>query len=482
MNLINKVIKKIFSKVFILSLGLIFLTKIQGAEPKEEVIDLGNGIKLEMVLIPAGKFIMGSTKEREEAALKEKFKNSGEEEARISKWAENNAVNLIQHEVTITKPFYMGKFEVTIEQWYAMSGGIKPDGYEKLNKKLPVRYVSKEKINSLLTEFTNRSSDKFLAKLDKRDFNNKFLYRLPTEAEWEYACRAGTTTDYSFGDRITPSDANCNFFYNLSEEVDLEKEGKIKPVEVGSYKPNAFGLYDMHGNVSEWVQDYARGYTKNSVVDPKGLTLTDSAQENAFKSMRPTGLSSVIRGGNYKFSIWNARSAERDIYKPDRRSLSDELSVSTVGFRIVGEILTPGEIKNNDAKKEPSRKKNIAELIQILRSGSGGEERAKAAMDLGDIGTPALNELIKALREDGKSWRSWGGMAMSKMGPNAIRPLIQGLNDDNEYVRLAIIHALNEMGSLAIDALPSLQRVAQNDRDDRVRSMARNAISQIKRR
>jgi len=474
----KKTIKKLL--IGILVLGFLFSIKIQGAEHKEEVIDIGNGVKLEMVLIPAGKFIMGSTKDREEAVLKEKFKNSGEEEARISKWAEDNAASLTQHEVTISKQFYMGKFEVTIEQWYAMSGEIKPDGYEKLNKKLPVRYVSKEKINSLLAHFNKRTSDKFLAKFDKRDFNNKFLYRLPTEAEWEYACRAGTTTNYSFGDKITPSDANCNFFYKLSEEEYLEKEGKIKPVEVGSYKPNAFGLYDMHGNVSEWVQDYTREYTKNSVVDPKGLTLTDIAREDAFKKMLPTGMSSVIRGGNYSFPVWAARSAERDIYKPDRRSLGDSLSVSTIGFRIVGEILTHGETKIN--AKGPSGNKNVAELVEILRSGSGGEERAKAAVALGEIGPPALTELIKALREDGKSWRSWGGSAMSKMGPNAIRPLIQGLNDDNEYVRLAIVYALNEMGLLAIEAVPALQKIAQTDTDDRVRSMAKNAINQIRRK
>jgi formylglycine-generating enzyme required for sulfatase activity len=462
----KKTIKKLL--IGILVLGFLFSIKIQGAELKEEVIDIGNGVKLEMVLIPAGKFIMGSTKDREEAVLKEKFKNSGEEEARISKWAEDNAASLTQHEVTISKQFYMGKFEVTIEQWYAMSGGIKPDGYEKLYKKLPVRYVSKEKINSILAQFNKRTSDKLLAKFDKRDFNNKFLYRLPTEAEWEYACRAGTTTNYSFGDKITPKDANY-----LDSKIG-------EPVAVGSYKPNAFGLYDMHGNVSEWVQDYTREYTKNSVVDPKGLTLTDIAREDAFKKMRPTGMSSVIRGGNYSFSVWAARSAERDIYKPDRRSLGDSLSVSTIGFRIVGEILTHGETKIN--AKGPSGNKNVAELVEILRSGSGGEERAKAAVALGEIGPPALTELIKALREDGKSWRSWGGSAMSKMGPNVIRPLIQGLNDDNEYVRLAIVYALNEMGLLAIEAVPALQKTAQTDTDDRVRSMAKNAINQIRRK
>jgi formylglycine-generating enzyme len=83
-------------------------------------------------------------------------------------------------------------------------------------------------------------------------------YRLPTEAEWEYACRAGTSTAYSFGDKITPKDAN----YDDSEIG--------KPVVVGSYKPNAFGLYDMHGNVWEWCENWYGDYPAGAVTDPKG--------------------------------------------------------------------------------------------------------------------------------------------------------------------------------------------------------------------
>jgi formylglycine-generating enzyme required for sulfatase activity len=119
-------------------------------------------------------------------------------------------------------------------------------------------------------------------------------YRLPTEAEWEYACRAGTTTAYSFGDAITPKDAN----YQDS------KIGKPVAVAVGSYKPNAFGLYNMHGNVLEWCEDWHGDYPKGAVTDPKGPT---------------AGKYRVLRGGSFIFVILNARSSNRFSYSPSIR-------------------------------------------------------------------------------------------------------------------------------------------------------------------
>jgi formylglycine-generating enzyme required for sulfatase activity len=199
----------------------------------EPQIDLGKGIKLEMVLIPAGKFAMG---------------DRGKE-----------------HEVTLTKHYYMGKYEVTQEQWQAVMG---KNFSETKGTRLPVAYVS-----------WNDCQD-FIKRLNAKTNGG---YRLPTEAEWEYACRAGTTTAYSYGDNITKIDANYG------------PEGKS--VEVGSYKANAFGLYDMHGNVLEWCEDWYGDYPAGAAADPKGPV---------------TGKGRVLRGGTFYQEFWAARSSFRN--------------------------------------------------------------------------------------------------------------------------------------------------------------------------
>jgi formylglycine-generating enzyme required for sulfatase activity len=250
---------------------------------KAEVIELGKGIKLELVLVPSGKFKMGFTK-KELADLKvdlqeeiKKFtkKELGKEEL--------DGVDLVmsfqgkQHEVTLTKPFYMAKYEVTQEQWEAVMGN---NPSEIKGVKLPVTQVSWE------------DCQEFIKKLNKKTDGG---YRLPTEAEWEYACRAGTTTAYSFGDKITPKDANY-----VGSKIG-------EPVAVGSYKPNAFGLYDMHGNVWEWCEDWYGKYPF-AVTDPKGPA---------------TGEYRVLRGGSF-FSFVDsiARSSNRFNDSPTSRDYS----------------------------------------------------------------------------------------------------------------------------------------------------------------
>ena len=207
-------------------------------KPMEAMIDLGKGVKLEMMLIPAGKFVMGSP---------------GSEVGRKD--------NETQHEVTLTKPFYMGKYEVTQEQWQSVIGS-NPSNTK--GARLPVTNVS-----------WNDCQD-FIRKLNSKTNGG---YRLPTEAEWEYACRAGTTTAFCFGDKITRSDAN----YGPGG----------KSVAVGSYKANAFGLYDMHGNVWECCEDWYREYPAQSVTDPKGAL---------------RGVSRVGRGGSFFTPVDSAKA------------------------------------------------------------------------------------------------------------------------------------------------------------------------------
>ena len=191
-------------------------------------VDLSKGVKLEMVLIPAGKFMMGSPES--EVGRKE---------------------NETQHEVTLTKPFYMGKYEVTQEQWQAVMGN---NPSRTKGAKLPVTNVS-----------WNDCQD-YIKKLNAKTNGG---YRLPSEAEWEYACRAGTKTAYSFGNSITKSDVSF---------------GKDSTMVVGSYKTNFFGLYDMHGNVLEFCQDWFESYPVGSETDPQGP---------------PMGQAKVVRGGSY---------------------------------------------------------------------------------------------------------------------------------------------------------------------------------------
>ena len=243
-------------------LGLVGALSVMAQEVKPGktgVINLGNDVKLEMLLIPAGKFKMGSLES-------EKDRRDNEN----------------QHEVTLTKSFYMGKYEVTQEQWEAVMGNNRN---RTKGAKLPVTGVSWE------------DCQEFIKKLNE---NTKGGYRLPTEAEWEYACRAGTTTNYSFRDKITPKDAN-------STDSNIRK-----PVAVGSYKANAFGLYDMHGNVCEWCEDYYEADSEGSVTDPKGPE---------------TGVNRVLRGGSFLHFVWAARSSFRDGSPPISRR-------SDVGFRL----------------------------------------------------------------------------------------------------------------------------------------------------
>ena len=228
-------------------------------KPMEAKIDLGKGVKLEMVLIPAGKFMMGSP---------------GAEVGRRE--------NETQHEVTLTKPFYMGKYEVTQEQWQVIMGS---NPSETKGARFPVNKVSWN------------DCQQFIKKLNAKTNGG---YRLPTESEWEYACRAGTQTVFYFGDSLTKSDAN----YGPGG----------KSIAVGSYKPNAFGLYDMHGNVFEWCEDWFGSYPEESVTDPKGAA---------------TGTRRGLRGGAFNGGEGGLRSSFRNDFDPPG------FGYSIIGFRLV---------------------------------------------------------------------------------------------------------------------------------------------------
>jgi len=250
----------------------------EGATPKT----FTNSIGMKFIPIPNGTFMMGSKLSASEIARKYGGKESdyGDEHP--------------QHPVTISKPFYMQTTEVTQGQWQAIMGN-NPARFKRDNN--PVEKVSWN------------DAKEFIRKLNRKEGTNK--YRLPTEAEWEYACRAGTTAPFYTGDCISMDQANYDGNYPgsaCSKGVYREKT-----VEVGSFAPNPWGLYDMHGNVWEWCEDWYGNYIVGAVTDPKGPS---------------SGSVRVLRGGSWSSDARYLRSADRGGDFPGFR-------YNNLGFRIV---------------------------------------------------------------------------------------------------------------------------------------------------
>ena len=229
-----------------------------------------NSLGMRLTLIPAGEFLMGSPED-------EKKRNPDE----------------FQHRVRIVKPFYLGVYEVTQAE-YEKAMGNNPSyfsptgaGREKAKKLDTARFPVEQISWNHAMEFCKRVS----AAEGK-------MYRLPTEGEWEYACRAGTTTVFHFGDTLSEAQANCicSFPYGVPDQGAYLG----RTTEVGSFPPNAFGLFDMHGNVWEWCQHW---YNENSHHDE---TL-DDPPPSAF-----SGTTRAVRGGSFRLSAANCRAAFRN--------------------------------------------------------------------------------------------------------------------------------------------------------------------------
>ena len=248
-----------------------------GAETKA-ITYYTNSIGVKLVLIPAGEFVMGSP---------------AAEDGR-------DVTESPQHKVRITKPFFIGACELTQKQYQSIMGESTPR-FEGANNPM-------EKVNW-------DDAVAFCQMLSRRE---GMTYRLPTEAEWEYACRAGSATPFYFGAAISPSQANYDTGapYGPGDEDRMDLGIKTKPV--GSYLPNAFGLYDMAGNVYEWCQDlYADDYYAGSPAeDPKGPDHGDYR---------------VLRGGSWYNQPLSLRSAARQWAIPTSR-------YGMMGFRVVVEL------------------------------------------------------------------------------------------------------------------------------------------------
>ncbi len=236
--------------------------------------DLGNGIALELVKIPAGQFLMGSPDSEEG--------HDGNEGP--------------QHSVMVPE-FWLGKYPVTQAQYQAITGKS-PSRFSENGSNRPVEQVSWYDA---------------LAFCEKLSQQTGRTYRMPSEAEWEYACRAGTTTPFHFGPTLTTDLAN----YDGRESYVNEPKGlyREQTTKVGSFSPNVFGLYDMHGNVVEWCADHWHGNYAGAPTDGSAW-LSDG--ETA---------SRVLRSGSWGFYPWFCRSADRKDRWPGYGSI-------TVGFRV----------------------------------------------------------------------------------------------------------------------------------------------------
>jgi eukaryotic-like serine/threonine-protein kinase len=239
--------------------------------------DLGSGIFLTMVQIPAGKFMMGSP-----VSEKERY---GEESP--------------QHLVTLPE-FYMGQTLVTQAQWQALMGN-NPANF-KGDRNLPV-----DSVNWL-------DAMDFCQKLSQK---NGRIYRLPSEAEWEYACRAGTTTPFSFGETVTPAVVNYDGIKPYANAPQGEFRQKTTPVS--SFPANLFGLYDMHGNLWEWCLDEWQNHYKNASMDGSPSGNIQSRSGNAQR---------LLRGSSWNGNARTCRSANRNY-------AAASLRYSTFGLRVM---------------------------------------------------------------------------------------------------------------------------------------------------
>lgn len=239
----------------------------------EVTVYLPGDVPLTLVRIPGGTFWMGSPEGERGRGYDEDL-----------------------HEVTLTQAYYLGKFEVTQAQWEAVMGTPTPTacGDEGFGPDYPVYCVSWDDICGGDTG-SDCLPNSFLGRLNS--YLAETTFRLPTEAEWEWAARAGTTTEFSFA---VPTDWNtaCGDFLEASPYMWwCNNSGGSATHVVGGKLPNAFGLYDMHGNVFEWVADWFGSYPLTAVTDPAGPE---------------TGSYRIIRGGSRVDYAETCRSAYRE--------------------------------------------------------------------------------------------------------------------------------------------------------------------------
>jgi formylglycine-generating enzyme required for sulfatase activity len=294
-----------------------------GTHPPTLCIALADDVDMDFVLVPAGEFLMGSPS------------------------AEENPTETPQHLVRIARPFYLGRFPVTQAQWSAVMG--KNPSRHQGGPRLPVDQVSWFDCQDFCERLCQRHAR---------------VFRLPSEAEWEYACRAGTTTRYAFGDTLLPTQANFTPYADqfgpaptgeeafiremelAAQAEEARDEHSAKPTPVGSYPPNAWGICDMHGNVDEWCEDVWHSSYEDAPAD--GRAWLDGEDTEPFR---------VVRGGWASATEFVCTSSARRQLRADAGSRDDALGdeeeeggfmaslfammYTPYGFRVVCELGFP---------------------------------------------------------------------------------------------------------------------------------------------
>jgi len=294
---------------------LLLASTVQAKDPLPAEKELTNALGMKLRRIEPGEFTMGSGKQAPTTK---------------DDWILRDADEAPAHKVKIANAYFLGVHEVTNAQY---------EQFDPEHKKLRGKFGIAKEDNDPVTFVTWQQAVDFCKWLSKKEGKP---YRLPTEAEWEYACRAGTTTLYSTGDTLTPEQANLG----------LDKDGKtrISAVAVGKYAANPWGLHDMHGNVAEWCLDWYGPYEADAQTDPVG---------------REDGTARVVRGWSWLSTGF--QKTDRFTRSSNRSGLLPEDANRYTGFRVVmgempatrplppaGLLLHQKDVKQKDAPKEGS--------------------------------------------------------------------------------------------------------------------------------
>ncbi|MDB5392427.1 MAG: von Willebrand factor protein [Planctomycetaceae bacterium] len=455
---------------------------------------------LELVLIPPGEYLRGSSPADFEFAMNADSKFEPEDFSNEQP----------QHRARITKPFFMSKFETTQGQikkllghnnsWYSRARHGKEFFGELNTNRLPAEGVSwfdAVEFCNTLSELEGKPPCYELKDIERWENSIQKAtvrmlegsgYRLPTEAEWEYACRAGTVTAFHFGDELNGKQANVDGSKPFGTATAGPNLGRT--TQVGSYAPNHFGLYDMCGNVCEWCQDEYDGATYDAfsnkvAVDPLGVA---------------NGEYRVHRGGSCDQYGFYARSAIRIQQAPD------DTSSDRVGFRVVcscGPVTDfgpqaaedeeePEYTAAEDLKDADFTNKRIATLIRNL-SAKDPELRTQAVEVLGWLGSESresVPKLIELLGDD-VSYRPGitAGIAVSvsrqasdslvEIGAEAVSPLSVRFGSLPAKIHIEAIFTARRLGPLARVLLSQFVKQYETEKDKNVRNNLLAAIAAI---